>query len=458
MCIVLALGAGILVLTLKSAVLESKLADLGRRFDDAEKARRHDMELLGQHLDEVGDLIERTSLSNRGELDTAMAKLDRKLTKSLGTVESRLSSLSSVASNGGVTAEGMALVSPDDTKAATAPAFRHGVDLATVKDAGEAQSLYAGGNYAEAAGKFAAVIERQPENAQARLYYAVSLYKANPGSIENRPLIEKNLLAALQAQGEDPQALGVLARLALERQDWSAALGYFKRLFATGHREDGDLTAAGYAAYYANELGTSRDWFNEAIVLTPENAELRYASGKTLEALGDRPGALARYRECLAVDKDYMAARLRLGIVLKDAGKFAEALEALSRYIAVKGDFEAFDARGEAYLGSGDRGKAMEDWRRAASLGKGEKGARIYGKLTRLAYERGDFEACLSYAQDGKRMSGLPLLDAYLGAALAALGKSKDALAPLNAAFASDDAEASTLAKKILSELDTKDK
>lgn len=317
------------------------------------------------------------------------------------------------------------------------PPRRADLDLEIQKDIQQGLLLYRGGRYDAAAACFAEVLAQQPENPQARQYYAVSLFRANPGASDNYPLIEQHLHSVLRGQPNNVVVLEFLGRLAAEREQWNDALGWFRQVIAVQPDNAALLKMAGLCSLYGGDSAAARQYFERGCSLESKDAELWYYRGIACEAEGDPEAAVAAFIECVKTDAGYTTARLKAGLILRDLGRYEEAGEQLAACVAERPGFEALEALGDCRFAEGELEAAEELWRRSLSLlGRGtaaekRRAAGMYVKLSRSAWQRGAVERSLAHAREGMLCEPLPILKAYQGRGYLATGRSSRGTAML---------------------------
>ena len=77
-------------------------------------------------------------------------------------------------------------------------------------------------------------------------------------------------------------------------------------------------------------LEAARDACAEAAAAAPASAEAQFASGDVLHYLQEEEAAERAYREAIRLDPDHLRARFRLGLLLHEAGRSAEAIPVLT--------------------------------------------------------------------------------------------------------------------------------
>ena len=381
--ILLAIGFLMVVLFNRLGQLDAVLQRIEGRVEAESEAQRARMGELSARVDDVGSLVDRQVATARAGSREQMNRLDRRFGQSLSALQGRLESMSEQLAS--APAEAGDAISAAGEQGTTA----HEQDLPVMRAMSEGSQLFASGHYAQACARFATVVQRQPANNEARLFYGLSLYRANPGERANYASIRQTLLSVLQAEGEKGEALEVLGRMSMEEAAWADASGYLKRLVAVEPGKVEALKLAGYCALYGGDAASAVPYFEEATSGSPQDAE-------ALAALGD----------CHA--------------------KLGNAVQA--------------EAAWQAALAATDTGSAAGG---RAALG-------LSVKLARSAYVRGDHAACLSYALADDRYKRSALLRAYQGMSLVAEGQKDEGEAILNEVAASTDAQAAALAKGAL--------
>ncbi len=255
----------------------------------------------------------------------------------------------------------------------------------------EGMALYESRRYGQAQKSFMAVIESQADNVNARLYYAASLYRANPSDTASYPLIEKNLRLVMNIDAENPLALETLAMVEIERQKWAVALGHLRLLVALQPGSAVFLKTAGYCALKVADIPSAKSYFEAALRQLPADAE-------TLSSLGDCESSLGN---ALQAEQDWKTA-----------------------------------------LSSLDQGTAPGS----------RAGVELYIKLARAAYARGDYGESLKLAKEGQQRGRSAFLQAYEGLSLIASGSAPEGRVILRRISSSSDTQAAALAREGLQE------
>ncbi len=93
----------------------------------------------------------------------------------------------------------------------------------------------------------------------------------------------------------------------------------------------------------AQRLAESRRWFEAAVQLSPNNAQLREEMATTLYLAGDVEAALRRIEEALAIDPEYGRPYRLRGTIRREAKDYEAAAADYQAYVQTK------DGRGDAY-------------------------------------------------------------------------------------------------------------
>ena len=264
-------------------------------------------------------------------------------------------------------------------------------DLAAAHKMEDARALFDSGKYGQAQKSFFAVLAAQPENVDARLHYAASLYRANPADASNYSTIEKNLRSVLSNDAENLLALETLAMVEIERQKWSDALGHLKILTARQTGNPSYLKSSGYCSLKIGDTAAARAYFESAVRASPTDRE-------ALSYLGDCESSLGN---AMAAEQDWNAALATL------------------------------------------------DLKTAAGI---EAGMELRVRLAKSAYGRGAYQESVAYAHEGNLLGKSELLRAYEGLSLSARGNKEAARVILQGVSSSSDAQAAALAKEALQE------
>ncbi len=114
------------------------------------------------------------------------------------------------------------------------------------------------------------------------------------------------------------------------------------------------------------KLTEATETLHDAKAKLPPSAALERAFGEVVEAQGDYDGALAHYRQALAMDPNDAASHFRLAGLLRRMKKFDEAGAELEKVQAIDKDYPGLSLeRGLLYEQAGDVAKAMEQFKAA---------------------------------------------------------------------------------------------
>ena len=300
-------------------------------------------------------------------------------------------------------------------------------DLALQRELASGLRCYEEARYGEATARFAAVLALQPENTQARRYYATCLYRANPGDSGRYAEIERHLRQVLREQPQDAEALEVSGRLRAERECWSDALGFFQQALELRPADVEYARMAGLCALYGGDAGEAEGYFLRVCSLNGKAAEPWHLLGLARERAGRLEEAAAGYLRSLELEPGRLQARLRAGLVLLKLGRYQEAREQLQEHAGSRPGAQGLTALGDCLLALGEAEQAEGCWRRALErmtpfrAQERRAAAELYLRLCRAAWRRRDLEQSLALAEQGLLCEPLPLLRAFRQLAAEAL-------------------------------------
>jgi tetratricopeptide (TPR) repeat protein len=446
----------VLVVILRQNVL------LRSALEESEKAQAERYQVLEAELGEVSARVEEIAPAMEQEIATTrdrtlsgVNRLENRLAQSLSSVQGRLKDLSGIVNRPVPERVAEAPVStpaPERaaeapvTSLAPAPSPRSAADAAQLKvapqrfaeeDLSLIQAMkdgaerYRASEFAEAAGLFQKVIEKQPDNLDARLYYAASLFRANPGESSNYPKIEQNLMIVLKDRREDSLAMEILGLVSAERGRWLEAVEWLSQVAAREPENASILHETGICAFYASQYRTAQKYLDLACAASELKAAFWFEAGNAYSADDAFNEAAVRFEKCLAVDPRYIAAHLKAGLSYQALGKWDDALIHLNAYLSEQQDFIALDAAGDCLYAKADRAGAETRWKQSlrllprGSTDSKERIGGVYVKLVRSAWERADYAQCNALAREGLGHGQQPMLQAFLGMSLAALGETQ---------------------------------
>ncbi len=150
---------------------------------------------------------------------------------------------------------------------------------------------------------------------------------------------EQTVRGFLIRHGDHPEAMRLLARIGMARD----VLDDAEELLAAALEIAPDYQAARYD--YADVLArrhkyaAARDEMRRLLTLQPDNADYRALAATAAVGLGDNEGAIAIYRELLAVQPGQPDVNLWLGHALKTVGQLPEAIDAYRAAAAARASF-----------------------------------------------------------------------------------------------------------------------
>ena len=167
----------------------------------------------------------------------------------------------------------------------------------------------------------------------------------------------------------------------------------------------------------ADVLAARQSWdgaiaaYREAVAVSPTDPTLRNRLGICYQQKGDAKAARVAYKKALDLRKDYAEAWNNLGTLDHARGKYKPAIAAYSRAIQMKPQGAVFHKNlGAAWLARGDVERALEAWNEAFRLDPasfesdaigvptaGVSPARQYYLYAKLLAARGDVEKALEY-------------------------------------------------------------
>jgi len=171
---------------------------------------------------------------------------------------------------------------------------------------------------------------------------ALEKAKATQNADERERVLQEALDALLRAQAISPLNTDHTANLARLYRSWA------------DYTSDESLRR--------ERLETASDYYRQATVLSPHNAQLFNEWGIVYTLLGQPDEALARFKQSLALDPLFPETYLLVGNLHLNRGEFAEALAAFDQALALDpGLLQAYSARGYIYSQTGRLTEAISD-------------------------------------------------------------------------------------------------
>ena len=129
------------------------------------------------------------------------------------------------------------------------------------------------------------------------------------------------------------------------------------------------MSICGAAYAKSSQFQKATDFYNKAIKINPNSAEIYNNLGNVLHSMGSDDAAIQQFNKAIEINPNFAEAYNNLGNSLKVLNEFANAESAFKQAIRVNKSFaEPYNNLGNLYHSQGDLGKAVEQYRRAISL------------------------------------------------------------------------------------------
>lgn len=203
-----------------------------------------------------------------------------------------------------------------------------------------------------------------PESTEAlmklsELYFIVKQYQLAIENINKALKINENIARAYYLKGS----------IYRESGDTSRAISSLE----TAIEQDNKFTDAFYdlgVIYAARKNQLAFDYYSNALRSDPNYLEVYYAKAKLLQDIGKYDEAVAEYTNLINKDKTYIQAYYNIGAIYLDGKKdYPKAIEYLTKTIEMNDQWPtAYFARGYAFAKSGEKQKAIDDYKKCLSI------------------------------------------------------------------------------------------
>jgi tetratricopeptide (TPR) repeat protein len=167
------------------------------------------------------------------------------------------------------------------------------------------------------------------------------------------------------------------------------------------------LAITGKLAAELGELEDAVAFYEAAVKVKPDAAELHYNLGVALNRLGRAVAAVDAYRRAAHYRPDLVPVHNNLGGVLLSLGRWQEAADVFRAALALAPDARLYRNLGIALEGAGRRGEALDCYRRAIALEPGLLS--LYQSLATALLEEGDAAGTIAVCDAWlARRPGLP--------------------------------------------------
>lgn len=228
----------------------------------------------------------------------------------------------------------------------------------------EAMGFHRAGHLAEAAKLYAALLARNPGDADATHLYGVLLLQQGdaPAALE---LIAK--AARLR-----PMATDILANLAAAQAacaKYSDALATCEKILAVDKRNAAAMYGRGFALLNLRRYAEAEAAFKSVLAMQPQNLKALSDYGTTLAKLDRHDEALAVYDKVVAAAPDWPEAILNRGNALVQVNRLDDALASYDKVLAIApGSIDAQANRGSTLKKLGRTDEAMAAYDRALKI------------------------------------------------------------------------------------------
>jgi protein O-GlcNAc transferase len=257
------------------------------------------------------------------------------------------------------------------------------------------------GRHEEACAHLRAVVAAKPDWAAAWSHLGLALHAARRDA-EALPSLDRAIALApddAEAHNNRGNLLSDLGRLD------EALLSYDRALALRPH----DVAALGNRAATLHDLGRDAEalaTYDRALALRPDDPKLLDQRGSVLALLGRFDEALASYVKALLAQPDYAPAHYNRGNVLARLKRYGDAVRSYDKAIALApGEAEAHENRGNALVALKRHEEALASYDRALALAPQSVSARMnrgnaFKALRRYQEALADYDAALALAPD----------------------------------------------------------
>jgi len=254
----------------------------------------------------------------------------------------------------------------------------------------EALAHHQGGRLSEADRLYGAVLQRQPDNADAlHLAGVLAMQTGNP-----QLAVERIMRAIALARNPDFHAhLGEAHR---RLGDSARAIQACRAGLSLDPQHVGAMNNLGVALLEQGAAGEAREVLEEAVRLNPEFATAHNNLGNVLRLLGDHAGAVAAFRRAVQADPSYGEAHSNLGQLLLDRHEITTALGHCSRAAELMPHLaEVQNNLGNALREAGKLDEAQR--RYAEALRLDPRNPMILGNIAQAFQEEGGIDEALAW-------------------------------------------------------------
>jgi predicted O-linked N-acetylglucosamine transferase (SPINDLY family) len=197
------------------------------------------------------------------------------------------------------------------------------------------------GKLEEAAAELTLGLEQRPDDPAARaalsrilLAQAAAHYEAG-----RSPAAEEACRAVLERQPDNADALYFMGLLREAQRRHPEAIDHYRRAVAAKPDHVAALGHLGAALLALGRSAEAREYYRRAATLEPQSAAAHYNLAVAQREGGESEAAIASFRRAIALDPSFAPAHYALGHVLRESAFVDEALAAFRQAFALKPDY-----------------------------------------------------------------------------------------------------------------------
>jgi predicted Zn-dependent protease len=176
-----------------------------------------------------------------------------------------------------------------------------------------------------------------------------------------------------------PQAEQLEAEAFESQGNWEKATAEYRKILDQNPRQHGIHYRLGriFLARTPADAESAKKEFDEELKVDPNNAAAEFLLGETARQVGQWDEAIGHFSRASKLDEDFQESYLALGMSLNSAGRFADAIAPLQRYVKMQpGDPAGHYQLATAYARTGRKQEADQEMvRQRETAAKAPRGA-----------------------------------------------------------------------------------
>ncbi|WP_226593912.1 tetratricopeptide repeat protein, partial [Microseira wollei] len=234
----------------------------------------------------------------------------------------------------------------------------------------------------------------------------IAVQKHQSGEWDEAESLYKQILTLLQSELANqyhPIALGNLANIFEKQGKLDAAVEYYQQALKLKPDSAEVNYNLGNVLYQQGKLDAAVECYQQALKIKPEIAQAHNNLGNVFLQQGKLDAAIESYQQALKLKPDYAQAHHNLGNVFLQQGKLDAAVESYQQALNIQPNYAAYHNLGNALKLQGKLEAAIKSYQQSISLNPNY--VEVHQNLGNTLYEQGKLEAAIESYQQALRLN-----------------------------------------------------